>query len=323
MAKKISNLSVSDKIEVNVNSDYQSRFGNKIIFVVADKNHAGYPNNSVTLITEKIIQLMCFDAKEPKNTTNKYIKAYGNSRYSYSNILQWLNSSAAAGAWYTAQHTYDAPPTNANVQGNWNEYNALAGFLTMLDVDFVSSLLDTTYTSSYYNGTSGDYSSVETIISKFFLASLSEVNADSDNEGTALSLFANDSSFLMAYPTAETISNSEYTTNISTTTAHTWWLRTPYTIRADYVRTITSSGDYSTQSAYEGPNGLRPLCNISGDTYVSNTVNSDGYYTLAENSYNVTLNNVTYKNVQNITYQGQPVSTLIKNGVVIWQKGGE
>ena len=95
MAKKISTLSVSDKIEVSVNSDYQSRLGNKIIFVVADKNHAGYPDNSVTLITEKIIQLMCFDAKEPKNTTNKYIKAYGNSRYSYSNILQWLNSSAA------------------------------------------------------------------------------------------------------------------------------------------------------------------------------------------------------------------------------------
>ena len=55
MAKKISTLSVSDKIEVNVNSDYQSRLGNKIIFVVADKNHAGYPDNSVTLITEKII----------------------------------------------------------------------------------------------------------------------------------------------------------------------------------------------------------------------------------------------------------------------------
>ena len=97
MSKTLGSLSVGAKIEVPVLSAYQSRFGSKIVFKIADKNHSGYPSNSVTLITEKIIQLMCFDAKEPSNS-NSDRKQYGNNRYQYSNLLQWLNSNAAAGA---------------------------------------------------------------------------------------------------------------------------------------------------------------------------------------------------------------------------------
>lgn len=68
MSKTLGSLTVGAKIEVPVLSAYQSRFGSKIVFKIADKNHSGYPSNSVTLITEKIIQLMCFDAKEPSNS---------------------------------------------------------------------------------------------------------------------------------------------------------------------------------------------------------------------------------------------------------------
>ena len=60
MSKTLGSLSVGAKIEVPVLSAYQSRFGSKIVFKIADKNHSGYPSNSVTLITEKIIQLMCW-----------------------------------------------------------------------------------------------------------------------------------------------------------------------------------------------------------------------------------------------------------------------
>ena len=113
MSKAISSLAVGDKIEVPVLSAYQSRFGAKIIFKVADKNHSGYPSNSVTLITEKIIQLMCSDAKEASNS-NSDRRSYGNNRHIHSNILQWLNSNATAGNWYSPKHSADAPPTNAN-----------------------------------------------------------------------------------------------------------------------------------------------------------------------------------------------------------------
>ena len=58
MSKTLGSLTVGAKIEVPVLSAYQSRFGSKIVFKIADKNHSGYPSNSVTLITEKIIQLM-------------------------------------------------------------------------------------------------------------------------------------------------------------------------------------------------------------------------------------------------------------------------
>ena len=39
-------------------------YGKPIVWKIADKNHVGYPSGSVTLITEKIITLKCFDATE-------------------------------------------------------------------------------------------------------------------------------------------------------------------------------------------------------------------------------------------------------------------
>ena len=110
MSKALSSLSVGDKIEVPVLSAYQSRFGAKIVFKVADMNHSGYPANSVTLIAEKIIQIMASDAKEPNNSDSNR-KSYGNNRHIHSNLLQWLNSNATAGNWYSAKHSADQAPT--------------------------------------------------------------------------------------------------------------------------------------------------------------------------------------------------------------------
>jgi hypothetical protein len=90
---------VGAKIEIPVKSEYQSQFGTKIVFRIADKNHSGYPSNSVTLITDKIIQLLAFDGKEPNNA-NSDRQRFGSNNYKYSNLRQWLNSNAAAGAWY-------------------------------------------------------------------------------------------------------------------------------------------------------------------------------------------------------------------------------
>ena len=42
MSKTLGSLSVGAKIEVPVLSAYQSRFGSKIVFKIADKNHSGY-----------------------------------------------------------------------------------------------------------------------------------------------------------------------------------------------------------------------------------------------------------------------------------------
>lgn len=284
MSQSISNLAVGATIEVPVLSAYQSRFGSKIIFKIADKNHSGYPSNSVTLITEKIIQLMCFDAKEASNS-NSDRQSYGNNRYLYSNLLQWLNSNAAAGAWYSAQHSADAAPTNANVYSNYNEYDAWAGFLAMLDPKFVAELLDTTQT--VVKNTVTDGGSYETVTSKMFLASTTEVGLANENsiaEGSLLALFSNDAS-RVAYPTSECVSNSEYTnTNFATSKGWYWWLRTPYSSNAYDVRFVDSDGTLSRNNAYYGDGGVRPLCNLSSSILVSDTTNSDGNYEIIYNA---------------------------------------
>ena len=283
MSKTLGSLSVGAKIEVPVLSAYQSRFGSKIVFKIADKNHSGYPSNSVTLITEKIIQLMCFDAKEPSNS-NSDRKSYGNNRYQHSNLLQWLNSNAAAGAWYSAKHSADTPPTNANVWNNYNEYDAWAGFLAMLDPKFVAELLTTTQTVARNTVTDGG--SYETVTSKMFLASTTEVGLANENniaEGTLLALFSNDAS-RVAYPTAQCVSNSEYTnSNFSTSKGWYWWLRTPYSSLAHLVRNVHSDGSFNSHNAYNGYWGVRPLCNLSSGILVSDSPDSDGAYTIIWN----------------------------------------
>ena len=284
MSKTLGSLSVGAKIEVPVLSAYQSRFGSKIVFKIADKNHSGYPSNSVTLITEKIIQLMCFDAKEASNS-NSDRKSYGNNRYQHSNILQWLNSNAAAGNWYSAKHSADAPPTNANVWNNYNEYDAWAGFLAMLDPKFVAELLTTTQTVARNTVTDGG--SYETVTSKMFLPSTTEVGLANENniaEGTLLALFSNDAS-RVAYPTAQCVSNSEYTnSNFSTSKGWYWWLRTPYSSSAYFVRFVDSDGSLNYNNAYYGNGGVRPLCNLKSSILVSDSPNSDGNYTVIYNS---------------------------------------
>lgn len=284
MSKTLGSLTVGAKIEVPVLSAYQSRFGSKIVFKIADKNHSGYPSNSVTLITEKIIQLMCFDAKEPSNS-NSDRKQYGNNRYQYSNLLQWLNSNAAAGKWYSAKHSADAPPTNANVWNNYNEYDAWAGFLAMLDPKFVAELLTTTQTVARNTVTDGG--SYETVTSKMFLPSTTEVGLANENniaEGTLLALFSNDAS-RVAYPTAQCVSNSEYTnSDFSTSKGWYWWLRTPHSSVAISVRSVYSGGSLGYNNACNGRYGVRPLCNLKSSILVSDSPNSDGNYTVIYNS---------------------------------------
>src|SRR5690625_3870243 len=98
MARLLSSLPIGAKIK-DPGSKY---YGKDIIFTKIAENHPGYPTGSVTLITDKIMTLKASDAKEPNNS-NSSRKSYGNNRYIYSNIRQWLNSDKTS--WYVAQHS--------------------------------------------------------------------------------------------------------------------------------------------------------------------------------------------------------------------------
>ena len=108
MAQKLSNLANKSKVK------FGSLYGSPIVWIVADKNHAGYPSNSVTLVTNQIIKMLCFDATEPSNG-NSDRRGYGNNRYIYSNLRQWLNSPrlpASGTPHSTPQTRRRTPPTS-------------------------------------------------------------------------------------------------------------------------------------------------------------------------------------------------------------------
>ena len=272
MSQSISNLSVGDKVK------FGSIYGDSIVWLVSGKNHTGYPSNSLTLVSEKIIKIMAFDAKEPSNS-NVDRQNYGNNRYLHSNIRRWLNSDKAGGAWYEAQHSADAPPNSGAV--TYNPYTSLPGFLNAFAADEKNAILNTTLTVARNTVTDGGGS--ETVVDGVFLLSNTEVGLANENsiaEGSLLSLFST-SSNRITQPTAAAVSNSDYTSHrLSASQAWHWWLRTP---RADYsrlARRVDTDGTLDHYSAHDGNSGLRPALNLPSNITVSDSTDTDGAYTI-------------------------------------------
>ena len=142
-----------------------------IVFLKCDQNHEGYPENSTTLITDELILLRTFDAKEPNNA-NSDRQQYGNNRYSVSNIDQWLNSTASAGQWYSPQHDTDQSPNSTDVVAR-NPYDTDAGFLNGFDEQFISAIQDTTIIVARNTVTDGG--GYDTLVRKLFLPSSAEL----------------------------------------------------------------------------------------------------------------------------------------------------
>ncbi|OKZ68763.1 MAG: hypothetical protein BHV93_12125 [Clostridiales bacterium 52_15] len=203
-----------------------------------------------------MITLKCFDAKEPSNT-NGDRRSYGNNRYSQSNIDQWLNSQAAS--WYSARHSYDAPPSNANVWNNYNEYDTEAGFLSNFEADYRNAILDAVIRVAKNTVTDGG--GYEDITRKVFLLSNTEVGLSNENsvaEGALWSYFSS-AARRQCYPTAEAVSNSEYTnSSLNASSYWYWWLRTPYASYAYIARFVYTDGSLNNGDAYYGNYGVRP-----------------------------------------------------------------
>ena len=262
MAKSLSSLVVGALVK-DTGTLYN---GKPIIWKIADKNHAGFPANSVTLITERIISLKCFDAMEPSNNDGNR-RSYGNNRWIWSNIRRWLNSQAGAGAWYAAQHGQDAPPNNSNVWNNYNEYEAEAGFLAGFSANFIAALLTTNRTVGKAQVDGGG---TETCTDKIFFATSTEVGLSGDVvAGSKLALFTDDNS-RKAKPTAECVSKSEYqTSGFNVNEPWYWWLADAYASDSCNVRGVYSSGAMDWSSAYSGSGGVRPLCNLKSEILVA------------------------------------------------------
>jgi hypothetical protein len=274
----LSSLPLRAKIK-DPNTTY---LGQPIIWKLVEVEHAGYPVNSATLITERSIALQCFDAREPSNP-NANRAAGGSNRYRDSNIRQWLNSDASAGAWYTAQHPYDMPPSGLNVdQSSPNVYEQKAGFLNGFSSGFKNALLPTSLIVALNTVTDGGGS--ETVTDKMFLASNTEVNLANENGIAEGSLIAgmNVINNRVGKVTAEALNDSVTFTGMPADDTVNWRvrLRTPLSTDTRPARMVEHTGSLSTANAWNAAHGIRPLCNIPKDTLVSTTTDSDGCYTL-------------------------------------------
>ena len=258
---------------------FGSLYGSPIVWIVADKNHAGYPSNSVTLVTNQIIKMLCFDATEPSNG-NSDRRGYGNNRYIYSNLRQWLNSPAAAGQWYTAQHSADQTPDSSHVWNGVNPYSGLAGFLNAFTANERAALLNTTIT---VGKSSTDGGGTETCTDKIFPLSCTEVGLSGDHVcGSKLAIFSDNSSRI-ATVTASCVANSNYSSNPGSGAAWYYWLRDAYAGLAHNARRVSADGTLYWSNACFGIHGLRPACNLSSDLLISDSVDSDGCYTVIYN----------------------------------------
>jgi hypothetical protein len=262
MSQSLGNLPINAKVKMG------TIYGNAIQWAVKGKNHQGYPTGAVTITTNKIIKIMATDAKEPNNGDSNR-KNYGNNRYIYSNIRQWLNKKGSP--WYEAQHSADAPPAGGAV--TYNPYQDIPGFLEGFTQQEIDAILTTTLT---VNKASVDGGGQETFSDKMFLLSGQEVGLTTDTaEGARLKGFSDNASRL-AYPTADAVANSNYTTgSLNTGAAWYWLLRSPYVSNSYYVRVVFASGTLNYCYAYDGSGGLRPTCNLLSSNLVSDTTDSD------------------------------------------------
>jgi len=278
VAQLISNLPIGAKVKFG-HYEVESEGAMPIIWTIVAKNHPGYPANSITLHTEKIIDLRCFDAKEPNNTISDR-KKYGNNRYSVSNIDQWLNKAgSAAGGWYVAQHNYDQAPNAANVEYN-TPYDTRPGFLYHFSAEERDAIL---YTTLRVVKPSGGY---EDITRRVFLPSRTEVGLANEGgiaEGTAWGFYTS-SATRIAYLTAQAFNNTLSDFKPSTIDEDWyWWLRTPLSSYSHSVRVVITGGtvEYAASTGYIG---VRPALNLTSSLLVSDTTDADGCYKFVPNT---------------------------------------
>lgn len=275
MAQLISNLTTGSKIKLGT-YQVESETAQPIVWQIIDKNHTGYPANSVTLLTEKIIDLRGFDAKEPTNS-NSDRKTNGNNRYKDSNLRQWLNK--AGQPWFEKTHTADEPPTDSGMSEPTG-YDAKEGFLSSFSAGELSAILDTTLTVAKNTVTDGGGS--ETVTDKVFLLSNTEVGLANENnivEGSLFSIFSSDAA-RKVYLTQQAFDNTKSDSKPATINDVWYWLlRTPNAGHASDVRCVSSFGALSYGLACRGSYGVRPALNLKSDIFVSDTVDEDGCYT--------------------------------------------
>lgn len=171
--------------------------------------------------------------------------SYGSNNYKESAMRQFLNSSAAAGSVWTPQTKFDRPPS-------WQ--TSLEGYKAGLDQNFLAVVGKVVLPCSANNIYEAPDSSIAkgakyTLNDEFYLASRAEIFGSHDvNDDTVLFPF---------YEGAGNADRIKYRDG----SAASWWLRTPISGLAIYVRLVLSGGTVNGNGA-DHAYGLAPACTI-------------------------------------------------------------
>lgn len=205
-------------------------------------------DQSIRLVLEptsvSLLGNMQYDAPEPSNSDSDR-RSYGNNRYIYSNIHQWLNATEVS-EWYTAQHSADAAPS----------YVSSPGFLSGWNENHIAALDRATLTTSRANVDGGG---TETFVARVALISTTELGLQSSTGGGRLDIFNADG---------------------DRATGAYYWARTPYPSNSDNAYLVADSGGLSGDIHVYSAYGVRPLCIPKSATHVSLQPDSDGCYTI-------------------------------------------
>lgn len=210
----------------------------KITTYAADRTTAIESNLTVTLVE------LGEDTLAPVNHHQRC--RYGSNNYVESAIRQWLNSDAASFAW-TAKTNFDRSPSSAPYTG--------AGFLKLLDPELVAVL--GAVDKQVARNTVTDSGGQNLFSDKVFL--LSRVEVFGGTEGTTTGE--------QAYPYYSALSTNPTTGALDgrikylSSSARSWWLRSPSTGNAYNPRSVNTSGAVSSGSAYNAY-GAAPACCI-------------------------------------------------------------
>jgi len=99
------------------------------------------------------------------NPNNLQRAAYGYNRWSQSGMRQWLNSAAAAGAWWTPQNTFDRPP---------KQLATVRGFMKGFDDAFLNIIKPVKVMTALNTVTDSGIGTSEATYDTFFCSSLEE-----------------------------------------------------------------------------------------------------------------------------------------------------
>ena len=208
--------------------------------------------------TKQIIDLRCFDAIESTNTDSNRASG-GNNNWQYSNIKQFLNSDQAT--WYSAQHSYDAQPNSTNVYNSYNPYDTHKGFLYYFS-DEEKSLLKDMIFDLYDYDTDGNY----TWTGKVWLPTYTQLgygNNNSISEGIKFDKYNSDSDRIKSI-NKYCAENNKYCidNNKSEGSNQLYWMSSSDPSLSGYVWHVDSGGDYGTDRAFTGYNGLAPCIKL-------------------------------------------------------------